>query len=234
MLAAIERGASNTLSSCDHLKHLAPEELSTLLREIARGCWEELEPIVSRTWDVTTLDSLTGVYQRGIFSKMLRKVVLPRMYRMAKAKDLVGKPKYGSIVYIDMDRFKDVNTDFGHAGGDELLRVFGPMLNEHFRSDDIIGRMGGDEFMIVAAGLDHKEVSRRMTALEKEFEAYPWNLAPLDPETPPRAFTFSFDVVEIQDPADIESLINQADANVLQQKQDRDRRVEAERAQRYP
>ena len=50
---------------------------------------------------------------------------------------------------IDMDYFKQINDTYGHATGDQVLKIFAGFLKEQFRTTDIIGRVGGDEFMIL-------------------------------------------------------------------------------------
>ena len=48
-----------------------------------------------------------------------------------------------------MDYFKQINDTYGHATGDQVLKIFAGFLKEQFRATDIIGRVGGDEFMIL-------------------------------------------------------------------------------------
>ena len=57
-----------------------------------------------------------------------------------------------AVFLIDFDNFKQVNDNFGHRAGDEVLKRFGRQLRRSFRDDDIIGRIGGDEFMVIFAG----------------------------------------------------------------------------------
>jgi len=65
-----------------------------------------------------------------------------------------------TLMFIDLDRFKDVNDAFGHAYGDALLRQIGPRLEKALRSTDTVGRLGGDEFAIIMPGLPAEEVPR--------------------------------------------------------------------------
>jgi diguanylate cyclase (GGDEF)-like protein len=54
-----------------------------------------------------------------------------------------------AVVYIDLDHFKAVNDDLGHAAGDEMLRVAAARLRAAARANDRIGRIGGDEFVVI-------------------------------------------------------------------------------------
>jgi diguanylate cyclase (GGDEF)-like protein/PAS domain S-box-containing protein len=54
-----------------------------------------------------------------------------------------------AVAYMDLDDFKATNDEFGHAAGDELLRVAAARLRSAFRGDDQIGRIGGDEFVVI-------------------------------------------------------------------------------------
>lgn len=55
-----------------------------------------------------------------------------------------------AVAYIDLDGFKEINDELGHAAGDELLKVAAARLGKVTRGDDAIGRIGGDEFVLVA------------------------------------------------------------------------------------
>jgi two-component system cell cycle response regulator len=68
-----------------------------------------------------------------------------------------------AIIYLDLDGFKSINDRFGHAEGDSALaRVAGALL-ETFRAADVVGRIGGDEFLVVVApGSDVVAAARRL------------------------------------------------------------------------
>jgi diguanylate cyclase (GGDEF)-like protein len=56
------------------------------------------------------------------------------------------------MLMFDLDHFKSINDRFGHAVGDEVLRVFGQVVRASTRADDIIGRFGGEEFIAIVPG----------------------------------------------------------------------------------
>ncbi len=62
------------------------------------------------------------------------------------------KEEEGALLIIDFDNFKTVNDKFGHLTGDAVLKKFGEILKNNFRQEDIIGRVGGDEFMVMMVG----------------------------------------------------------------------------------
>lgn len=83
----------------------------------------------------------------------------------------------GSLVLLDLDKFKTVNDQCGHAAGDKLLTKVADCLKEKVRETDVIGRLGGDEFAILMAGLPSKLVSKRITDIESAIKSIDltWN-----------------------------------------------------------
>jgi len=89
-----------------------------------------------------THDSLTGAINRSSLIEKLNDTI-----RFA---DRHTFPVW--VAFVDLDRFKQINERFGHAVGDELLRVITERLTTVLRKDDVLGRYGGDEFVIVLRG----------------------------------------------------------------------------------
>jgi diguanylate cyclase (GGDEF)-like protein/PAS domain S-box-containing protein len=84
-------------------------------------------------------DSLTGLPNRAYFMELLKAALLD-------ARDRSGSL---AVLFIDLDRFKQINDILGHAMGDRLLKEVGERLKRLLTEDDLAGRMGGDEFTIV-------------------------------------------------------------------------------------
>jgi len=97
-------------------------------------------------------DSLTGLANRSSFEDCLRKAI-------ARAESC-GEQL--AVLYVDLDRFKEVNDRFGHSTGDELLRQVAARLRKCTRHSDVLARFGGDEFTMLLQGLREKAESKRV------------------------------------------------------------------------
>ena len=113
---------------------------------------EDLLALQART------DALTGVANRREFEKLSGD-----LFRIARES---GEPL--SVCICDLDRFKQVNDYYGHAAGDRVLIAFTSILERSLRKGDILGRIGGDEFVLALPGIPAKQACETMERIREE------------------------------------------------------------------
>ncbi|WP_333023606.1 PleD family two-component system response regulator [Wolbachia endosymbiont of Pentidionis agamae] len=89
--------------------------------------------------EMSIKDPLTNCFNRRYFDMHLKNII----------KDSILKNKELSLMIIDIDYFKQVNDEFGHNAGDELLRQMSKIIYENIRITDLLARFGGEEFIVV-------------------------------------------------------------------------------------
>lgn len=107
------------------------------------------------------VDELTGVYNSWFFKEML-KLEIAQSHRHKTA---------FALAYIDLDNFKAVNDGFGHKEGDLVLKAFAQRLKETVRASDIIGRLGGDEFIILFSPVDLGKIHYSLEKVQAQLQA---------------------------------------------------------------
>jgi len=159
-----------------------------------------------RMRELATTDELTGLLnRRGLLG------LAPMQQQIA-----VREQRCIIAAYIDLNGMKYVNDTLGHGAGDELLKATADVLRETFRASDVMARVGGDEFAVLAmaaTGADATILSERLQA----------NLARANlTKGKPTALSFSVGFV-VSDPSlheDIDSLLARADAAMYEQKRE--------------
>lgn len=101
-----------------------------------------IQRLHAETEQLATTDGLTGLYNHRYFDD-----ALPREIKRAER---IGYPV--TLLFLDIDHFKDVNDTYGHAAGDAVLRTLGPVLRRNVRDVDVVARYGGEEFVIILSG----------------------------------------------------------------------------------
>ena len=100
-----------------------------------------------RLYELANHDSLTGLPNRALCKDRLQQSIA----QARRASGSVG------VLFIDLDRFKEINDTLGHAVGDQLLMDFSWRLVHAIRDGDTAARLGGDEFVVIAPGLTREE-----------------------------------------------------------------------------
>jgi len=117
-------------------------------------------------YSIATTDELTGLLSRSHVFEQLE----------AALQDVeMGIINCFSILFIDIDNFKYYNDTFGHAVGDRILMHFSDLLKNTFRDSDIIGRYGGDEFIVILPNTDadkSKKVSGKFQSIMNDLDGY--------------------------------------------------------------
>ena len=119
-----------------------------------------------------------------------------------------------TLLFIDLDHFKQINDDYGHAEGDRALVDFARLLSTSFRDSDVVARLGGDEFCVLLTGASTDSVCRPVAVLDEAVAR--WNA-----ENPQR-LAYSLGAVAY-DPGEHRSLgdlLDQADRLMYERKRE--------------
>ncbi|MCH8684026.1 GGDEF domain-containing protein [Pedomonas mirosovicensis] len=139
-------------------------------------------------------DPLTGVFnRRGFLDK-------------AGAALRHGRSAPMTLVACDLDHFKSINDTFGHEAGDEVLRTFGALLRDTARGTDIIGRTGGEEFLVLLPGTARAGAFELCERVRQRLEG--WRFPPLGGA---RTVTASFGIAEREGSESLQALMRKAD-----------------------
>ncbi len=136
-------------------------EAGGLARRVA-----ELELEVARYRELAERDALTGIWnRRAILAALTREIAVARRF---------GGPL--SVAMADVDGLKAVNDTFGHYAGDAVLHALAQRLRERLRAADLVGRWGGDEFLLVLVQTDGAGARRATQGLQAAVSAGPVEL----------------------------------------------------------
>ncbi len=116
----------------------AEQELAGTLSFAAAIALKNAE-LVEQLHSAATTDELTGLYNRRALEERLGSEISRSLRHQL----------HTTILLIDLDEFKAVNDTLGHAAGDDLLRQVGAVLKQQCRALDVVGRHGGDEFLVI-------------------------------------------------------------------------------------
>ncbi|MGQ9534549.1 MAG: diguanylate cyclase [bacterium] len=154
--------------------------------------------------DLASIDPLTKLYNIGFFRDKLTEE-LNRAKRFQHSL---------TVAIIDLDNFKYFNDNFGHQAGDQLLIRLSQIFNKYFRDTDVIGRYGGDEFIVMFPETKKEEAAKIVANLLSNFKIYDHTHSPGD-----KRITFSAGVAAYpEDGLNPSELIKNADTALYEAK----------------
>jgi len=175
--------------------------LQTLVLWTLMSIFDKLERDMRNVTTLATRDSLTGVFNRFSIEERGRKAI-DRALVMDQTL---------SIAMIDCDRFKELNDKFGHAFGDEVLRILGKTMRRSFLNEATIGRAGGDEFIVI---LPNRDRIQSVSILEATLERFMSHT-----EIVARSAGFSYGIAVVgEDGFEYEHLLRAADEDMYRRK----------------
>lgn len=179
-------------------RHFGEREVA-MLQDLAALAMEHL---VTRRLAET--DALTGTLSRNAFHA-----------QGARAVALADRHKYNlSLIAFDIDHFKAVNDDYGHAAGDQALAEVAAAIGQCMRASDIFGRIGGEAFAIVLPHTSRRDAQGVAERLRRALAGLPF-----EPDGKARQLTASFGVATLDiATTTIEGLLANADAALYEAK----------------
>jgi len=138
MLNCLKEGAQDFLLKSEITTH-------SLVRAIRYA--QERKQISLQMRFLAQHDMLTGLANRSLFIESVKQAIA-RSQR---------DNTYFAIMFIDVDNFKSVNDTLGHEAGDELLTKISKLIKSSLRDNDVVGRLGGDEFSVLIEGVEKQE-----------------------------------------------------------------------------
>ena len=169
--------------------------ISIIAREL--GGPIRMATLVEEAQRLATIDPLTGLMNRRAFLNALD-IEIERSMRL-------DTPL--AVMLMDVDHFKAINDNRGHASGDSVLAALGRLVTKQARRVDLVARWGGEEFVVALVGADAVTC---LTAAERYREAIQ-RMAVLDHTGDPIPVTASFGVAVLESGESIESVIDRAD-----------------------
>jgi two-component system cell cycle response regulator len=158
-IAALEAGYDDFLSkSATELEVVA--KLVAARRVITRQ--QTVNHLVRDLYGMASHDELTGVFNRR--------------FLFAETEKVLGSGTAATLVLFDLDDFKKVNDTFGHVVGDRVLRDVGALFQRATRPDDLVGRYGGDEFIMVVTGSPFYLVETIADRLSSDIRELTWTI----------------------------------------------------------
>ncbi len=135
------------------VNNVPEQNQESLRREEFESLFGNLEKAAKDLEALAFEDDLTGLDNRkGLASKL---DLLSEQLKRGQIKSI-------HALFVDLDNFKKINSDYGYGSGDIAIKVFAERLKTLFRGSDVVGRWGGDEFIVLLTNTDAKAIKERL------------------------------------------------------------------------
>jgi two-component system cell cycle response regulator len=196
LLRALDMGVNDYL-----IRPIDKQELLARANTQIKRCryTEQLRSHVQATMELAVTDALTGLYNRRYMETQTAVLV----------EHAINRGKSLSLLALDVDHFKTVNDENGHAVGDRVLQELAARLKQSIRSIDMICRIGGEEFVIVLPNTNAEVATRIADRMCRSVSAKQFNVGA---RTGPLAITVSIGVATVEGSSDtMETIVKRAD-----------------------
>ena len=168
----------------------------------------ELKEKISELEKKAVFDDLTGAFRREFFQEKVQEDINQLLEEEDKRRE--GYREI-SILFCDLDNFKQINDTYGHSKGDQILKEVVRILKENLRDTDVVARFGGDEFVIEMMGANKEEAKKRAEVLRDIIKEE--ILEKLEIEV-----SLSFGIAQAKKGQKLEKIIKEADKAMYSQK----------------
>jgi diguanylate cyclase (GGDEF)-like protein len=173
----------------------------SILRERLTHSNQQLKVALTRIEELAITDELTGLYNRRHL-----------LDRLDKQRAIANREGTNFVLgFVDLDKFKSINDQFGHQVGDDVLRQFSDLLQESIREVDLVARYGGEEFVLLLNGVDIETAAIVVERIRSAVENLKFSEQKL-------AMTISIGITEYQAPEAAKDTLERADKLLYQAK----------------
>ena len=210
LLRALDMGVNDYL-----IRPIDKQELLARANTQIRRCryTEQLRSHVQATMELAVTDPLTGLYNRRYMQTQTAALV----------EHAINRGKSLSLLALDVDHFKAVNDENGHAVGDRVLQELAARLKQSIRNIDMVCRIGGEEFVIVLPNTNAEVAAKIADRMCRSVSAKPFNVGA---RTGPLSVTVSIGVAVVEGSTDtMEAIMKRADEALYSAKREGRNRV---------